>query len=602
MGDVLFFGAALGAASNVTLLTDASIIEAQWAMPKGVTLGVDANGYVGVVYTGIAPIDHPILNRCLPFSFHQVHDVVLRGELCKSPFFSPAIQTKPDEATYDADLNTYFEYHPWRMAVDRPSLVELAIYGKISEGTFPSVQVPPATAKWAEGAIAQLGIDRPLVAIVDASFGLSRCLPKYWAEEACKLLKEAGYYPLALGAKSNLTAKEADVTFSKKTTFTECAALLSRCAGVVSCDTGLTAMAALLKVPQVCVYQSQFPWLRIRRLPGAFTGFCCAKRSVPSKYGGDMEQDFMSPAATVVSALFGVMEGRPKGRYWHEDRFFDHAIALSASSEEWLDGAMAFADGLDISDKCDDDTYYRLFVRGRVNKGDMQNAIAALEEQQVAIATIGNVTAVRTSDIVRSPWLLQAPVRASDEPLRSLLCETEGDPRPKVLRDMALAVRDLKGNVAELGVYKGGITRMLALMLPDKTVYGFDTFAGLPSLKHTIDFHSEGEFSANLAEVTKYLSDLPNVVLKPGIFPDTTAGLHDEQFALVHLDADFYESTRLALSFFWPKMVEGGVIVLDDYGWKNCEGVTKAVDDFIAATHNAMLTVTSPSQAVITQV
>jgi len=69
------------------------------------------------------------------------------------------------------------------------------------------------------------------------------------------------------------------------------------------------------------------------------------------------------------------------------------------------------------------------------------------------------------------------------------------------------------------------------------------------------------------------------VRLKRGLFPDTAAGLESETFAVVHLDGDLYETTRAGLDFFWPRMVTGGVIVLDDYGLHDCPGVTRAVDE-----------------------
>jgi len=479
--------------------------------------------------------------------------------------------------------------------MDRVSLGEFAVTGSAGAGCVEGVEVPLAAQKWAVEQIKAIGKDIKPVAIVDSSFGLHRTLDKDWVREVCNILRDNGYYPLVLGAKTGLT-DEADTRFVKKTTFTECAALLYMCYGIVSCDTGLTALAGLLGVPQVCVYQSQFPWLRIRRLPGAFVGFCCVKRSLPSPYGGDMEHDDMPPAEEAAASLLGLMDGRAKGCYWHEGRYFDYAIAVSAEKDEWLN---LDCTGLDVTFEKGADAYYQAFIAGPVENMELHEAIAALEEQQVAIATIGEVTIVRTSDLGRSAWLLRGPVRDSNEPLRSLLAETPNDPRMASMRKLALKVMDLPGAAAELGVYKGGITRMLALMLPDKRVIGFDTFAGLPALKHTIDYHTEGEYSAEFAEVSKYLSDLPNVELRQGVFPDTTNGLHDEQFCLVHLDADFYESTRLALSFFWPKMVEGGIIVLDDYGWKNTEGVTKAVDDFLAITPAARLTITTPMQAII---
>lgn len=72
-----------------------------------------------------------------------------------------------------------------------------------------------------------------------------------------------------------------------------------------------------------------------------------------------------------------------------------------------------------------------------------------------------------------------------------------------------------------------------------------------------------------------------NIIIKKGFFPDTAEDIEDT-FCFVHLDMDIYQSTMDGLQFFWPKMVEQGVIMLDDYHNDHCPGVKKAVDEFCA--------------------
>jgi len=43
---------------------------------------------------------------------------------------------------------------------------------------------------------------------------------------------------------------------------------------------------------------------------------------------------------------------------------------------------------------------------------------------------------------------------------------------------------------------------------------------------------------------------------------------------------DIYEPTAFALSFFNKRMVKGGIIVIDDYGFLTCPGIKRAVDEF----------------------
>lgn len=139
-----------------------------------------------------------------------------------------------------------------------------------------------------------------------------------------------------------------------------------------------------------------------------------------------------------------------------------------------------------------------------------------------------------------------------------------------------------KGDLAELGVYRGGITKFMSALFPDKTVYAFDTFEGMPEEmitdKDIVEVYPPGKFD-DVEDVLKYL-DEPNIEIRKGLFPNTTQGLEDKKFSFVHLDADLYESTMTGLEFFWPRMTKKGVIIFDDFECPNTPGVKLAFDDY----------------------
>lgn len=127
----------------------------------------------------------------------------------------------------------------------------------------------------------------------------------------------------------------------------------------------------------------------------------------------------------------------------------------------------------------------------------------------------------------------------------------------------------------ELGVYDGGISKML--MESGRKMVCFDTFKGIQgSGDH--DHLEDGEYAVfNPEEVIKYL-DGAEIVMG-----DVLETLLDrlELVAFVHLDMDVFIPTAFALRHIWPRLVEGGIIMCDDYGVWCTQGVKQAVDEFI---------------------
>jgi hypothetical protein len=79
----------------------------------------------------------------------------------------------------------------------------------------------------------------------------------------------------------------------------------------------------------------------------------------------------------------------------------------------------------------------------------------------------------------------------------------------------------------------------------------------------------------NIAK-TQYPSNLINYV--KGKVEDTIPETMPNKIAILRLDTDWYESTYHELVHLFPKLVKGGVIIIDDYGhWK---GAREAVDQY----------------------
>lgn len=88
-------------------------------------------------------------------------------------------------------------------------------------------------------------------------------------------------------------------------------------------------------------------------------------------------------------------------------------------------------------------------------------------------------------------------------------------------------------------------------------------------------------FNTSYEAVKKYLSSFCNVQIHAGAFKEICAKVAHAAFSLVHIDVDIYRSTVSCLEFFWPRLSDGGIIVVDDYGFVACQGAKQAVDTFI---------------------
>lgn len=138
----------------------------------------------------------------------------------------------------------------------------------------------------------------------------------------------------------------------------------------------------------------------------------------------------------------------------------------------------------------------------------------------------------------------------------------------------------VNGDIAEVGVWKGGSAKLICEAKGNKTLHLFDTFEGLPDLCETDNpkqFY-KGQYLGSFENVKTYLKKYSNVYFYKGLFPSTAESIKNKRFSFVNLDVDLYQSTLSCLEFFYPRMNMGGVIISHDY--IGAPGVKKAFDDF----------------------
>lgn len=159
----------------------------------------------------------------------------------------------------------------------------------------------------------------------------------------------------------------------------------------------------------------------------------------------------------------------------------------------------------------------------------------------------------------------------------------------------------LPGHFAEAGVFKGAsfcrFRKLGRLFHPDHTrrFVGFDVFGRFP----------EAEFGPDRAELERQLpvdgdrgiarDELARILRQQGLaenvdliegdvratIPTFLAAHQEMSFAIVNIDLDLFEATKAALEQLFPRVVRGGVVILDDY--EGFPGAKKAVDEYLAA-------------------
>lgn len=161
------------------------------------------------------------------------------------------------------------------------------------------------------------------------------------------------------------------------------------------------------------------------------------------------------------------------------------------------------------------------------------------------------------------------------------------------LWSLASQHKNKKGDIIEVGVWRGGTGLILASANQSATVYLCDTFEGVVKASSKDSVYKGGEHNDTSEKIVTDLlkkNNLNNFKLIKGIFPDQTENKIDsETFKLCHIDVDVYESAKDIFNWVWPKLIKGGIVVFDDYGFAACEGITSLVNELNKETEDSLL-------------
>jgi O-methyltransferase len=142
----------------------------------------------------------------------------------------------------------------------------------------------------------------------------------------------------------------------------------------------------------------------------------------------------------------------------------------------------------------------------------------------------------------------------------------------------------LSGDFVECGVNKGGLSKAIIEHIDfnhlDKKFYLFDTFEGFDSSllneKEKETYKNYSSYGGNYEEILTTFKDYKNVVIKKGSVPDSLYDQNIEKVSFLSIDLNCVQPETDALNYFWPKMVDNGIIVLDDFAYCGFEDQYKA--------------------------
>ena len=160
---------------------------------------------------------------------------------------------------------------------------------------------------------------------------------------------------------------------------------------------------------------------------------------------------------------------------------------------------------------------------------------------------------------------------------------------------------DVPGNFVECGVAGGGTSALIATVLHRysrrlRQLFSFDTFSGMPtptqedynaySRQGADDSHwGTGTCAApedSLRRIAGKLGVLAHIVITKGLFADTLPGRKADigEIAFLHMDGDWYQSTRDIIDNLYDLLRPGGAVQVDDFGaWAGCR---KALEEYFA--------------------
>jgi len=172
---------------------------------------------------------------------------------------------------------------------------------------------------------------------------------------------------------------------------------------------------------------------------------------------------------------------------------------------------------------------------------------------------------------------------------------------------MAVKYSESLGCYVECGVAAGAQIIAMSAGAPNKKIYAYDSFEGIPwpsnkddqfpGIRYLDDWEQKalpdpghaalattGATIVPLNDFVDHIAasgvSLKNLEIRKGWFEETVQD-HTEPIAILRLDGDLYNSTFVCLQHLYPQVIKGGIVIIDDYGLKGCRAAVHEYFDLI---------------------
>jgi hypothetical protein len=152
-----------------------------------------------------------------------------------------------------------------------------------------------------------------------------------------------------------------------------------------------------------------------------------------------------------------------------------------------------------------------------------------------------------------------------------------------IVHQLLRLIADVEGDTAECGVFEGATSYLICKANQHtsrftRTHFMFDSFAGLSDpVAQDGTYWRKGDLATHEDIARARLQACERAVFMKGWIPDRFHEVARHRFAFVHIDVDLYQPTLDSIEFFYPRLNDGGVMIIDDFGFTNCPGAAMAV-------------------------